>query len=114
MQVLPGTIAIICDLSRKQRERSKSMPPQEAMLDEKLRQYNQLLENLDPQVKWELIALMWMGRGEEYQACDFDTLVEESKTHGTQRAGDYLSGKPIHEYLPRAMQKMESGQPTTT
>jgi|GEM_PF-4789176 len=51
-----------------------------------------MVDNLDPEVCRELIALMWLGREpEDHSLADFDGLKERAATKTD--AGNYLMGK---------------------
>jgi hypothetical protein len=52
-----------------------------------------IVDNLDRDVRLELLALMWLGRESASKKTDFPGLVEHAKTTTDDGDGRYLFGK---------------------
>lgn len=59
-----------------------------------------LIDNLDPEVRAEFMAVMWIGRGDG-KAKDFESLKQYAMS-GYDNAG-YAIEKPLDEYLINGM-----------
>jgi len=53
-----------------------------------------LLEELDPNQRAEVVALMWLGRG-DYEVEDWDTAVEDALEGYSERTAEYLLAHPM-------------------
>lgn len=67
------------------------------------------IEDLDDDSQAELVALMWLGRGDDEDASTFPGLVEEARGrqgHG-RRTVSYLLGTPrLGDYLEEGLEKL--------
>ena len=67
------------------------------------------IEDLDDDEEAELVALMWLGRGDDEDAGTFANLVEEARgrqQHG-RRTAAYLLGTPrLGDYLEEGLEKL--------
>ncbi len=67
------------------------------------------IEDLDDDAQAELVALMWLGRGDDEDASTYPGLVEQaraSQQHGRRTAG-YLLGTPrLGDYLEEGLEKL--------
>lgn len=57
-------------------------------------EFRQLVNELNVDEAAELIALMWIGRG-DYDATEFAEAVEEARRRGNRRTAKYLLGMPM-------------------
>lgn len=64
---------------------------EENLTEEELRQ---LIDDLNVDEAAELIALMWIGRG-DYDAGEWTEVVAEARQRGNKRTSDYLLGMPM-------------------
>lgn len=58
------------------------------------RELRQLIEDLNVDEAAELIALMWIGRG-DYEASEWSEAVAEARQRPASRTSDYLLGMPM-------------------
>lgn len=57
------------------------------------------IDDLDPEQQVQLVALMWMGRG-DYEADEWDTALAEAKDNWTPMTAEYLIATPlVADYL---------------
>ena len=63
----------------------------ENLMEQELRQ---LIHELNVDEAAELIALMWIGRG-DYDAAEFAEAVNEARRRGNRRTAKYLLGMPM-------------------
>jgi hypothetical protein len=54
----------------------------------------ELIDDLNVDEAAELVALMWVGRG-DYDASEWATAVAEAKARGNKRTSEYLMGMPM-------------------
>ncbi len=59
-----------------------------------LNEVRDLLEELDPNQRAEVVALMWLGRG-DYEVEDWDTAVEDALEGYSERTAEYLLAHPM-------------------
>ena len=52
------------------------------------------IEDLGPDQQSEIVALMWIGRG-DYDAAEFAEAVNEARRRGNRRTAKYLLGMPM-------------------
>ncbi|MGE0746226.1 MAG: DUF3775 domain-containing protein [Rhodospirillales bacterium] len=52
------------------------------------------IEALDEGGRAELVALLWVGRG-DFDASEWDEALEEARAHRTAPTADYLIGTPL-------------------
>lgn len=68
-----------------------------------------LIDNLDAEVRAELIAVMWIGRGDG-DAKDFEKLKKHAKDYSDDGDANYMvAKKPLDEYLVRGAHMMKIG-----
>lgn len=63
----------------------------ENLVAEELRE---LIGDLNVDEAAELVALMWIGRG-DYDAAEFESAVAEARSRGNRRTASYLLGNPL-------------------
>jgi hypothetical protein len=68
-----------------------------------VRHLDALVENLSRPALNELIALMFVGRGD---IDDFVVALRHAKSTSNEGDALYVARKPLHEYLPVALQKL--------
>ena len=63
-----------------------------------------LIETLSSQARWELIALMWVGRGTEG---NFNSALKTAKRNVPAAAQvHYITAKPLHRYLTKGLKQI--------
>ncbi|WP_018953590.1 DUF3775 domain-containing protein [Thioalkalivibrio sulfidiphilus] len=61
------------------------------------------IDDLDPEQQVQLVALMWMGRG-DYEADEWDTALAEAKDNWTPTTAEYLIATPlVADYLSEGL-----------
>ncbi len=61
------------------------------------------IDDLDPEQQVQLVALMWMGRG-DYEADEWNTALAEAKDNWTPTTAEYLIATPlVADYLSEAL-----------
>jgi hypothetical protein len=61
------------------------------------------IDDLDPEQQVQLVALMWMGRG-DYEADEWDTALSEAKDNWTPTVAEYLIATPlVADYLSEGL-----------
>jgi len=64
------------------------------------------IEDLEPDQQVELVALMWLGRG-DYSADDWDSALAEAGDNWNERTADYLIGTPLlADYLTAGLESI--------
>lgn len=58
------------------------------------KELRQLIDDLNVDEAAELIALMWIGRG-DHDAVEWNEVVAEARQRGNKRTSDYLLGMPM-------------------
>ena len=62
------------------------------------------IEDLEPDQQVELVALMWLGRG-DYEADDWDSALADAGDSWNERTADYLIGTPLlADYLTAGLE----------
>jgi hypothetical protein len=65
---------------------------------------HQLINDLNVDEAAELVALMWIGRG-DYESSEFVEAVEEARRRGNRRTAKYLIGIPmLGDYLEEGLE----------
>ena len=59
-----------------------------------LNEVRDLLNDIDPNQRAEVVALMWLGRG-DYEVEDWDTAVEDALEGYSERTAEYLLAHPM-------------------
>jgi hypothetical protein len=62
--------------------------------DPSLQQIRDTVEDLEPDQQAELVALMWLGRG-DYDVDEWEEAVEQATESANERTADYLIGTPM-------------------
>jgi len=62
--------------------------------DPSLQQIRDTVEDLEPDQQAELVALMWLGRG-DYEVDEWEEAVEQATESANDRTADYLIGTPM-------------------
>lgn len=62
--------------------------------DPVLQQIRDTVEDLEPDQQIELVALMWLGRG-DYEPDEWDRALEQAAESANDRTADYLIGTPL-------------------
>ncbi|OOG25660.1 hypothetical protein B1C78_06015 [Thioalkalivibrio denitrificans] len=61
------------------------------------------IDDLDPEQQVQLVALMWLGRG-DYEADEWDMAVEDAKDNWTPTTAEYLIATPlVSDYLTEGL-----------
>lgn len=67
----------------------------------------ELLEDLNVDEAAELVAIVWVGRG-DFEASDFASAVEEARGRAAGPTAQYLTGMPmLAEYLEAGLDALE-------
>jgi hypothetical protein len=120
MQISRGTIEGLLDLHRlsceasgeiRRRSESGDISPTDATMEDltspAANRFFCVVANLDSEVRAELVALMWLGRDEQYTQEDFPILLDKARKQEWQGDAAYLDEKRhLDEYLVAAMSKM--------
>ena len=78
------------------------------LTDPDLAKFCCIIDNLDRDVRLELLALLWLGREDDSTSDDFVGWVEHAKTTTDDGEGSYLFGKAqLVESWRRGMEIME-------
>ncbi|MEN3976692.1 DUF3775 domain-containing protein [Emcibacter sp. SYSU 3D8] len=74
--------------------------------DPTYQELHEAIEDLDDDAAYELVALMWVGRG-TYDAEDWEEAVETAKQEATNATADYLIGTPqLGDFLEDGLASM--------
>lgn len=61
------------------------------------------IADLEPDQQVELVATMWLGRG-DYEVEEWPSLLDEAKSSWTERTAEYLIGTPlVADYLQEGL-----------
>ena len=67
--------------------------------DSSVAEFRTVIEDLEPDQQTEVVALMWLGRG-DFQEDDWDGALRLARDEWTPETADYLLGHPLlAEYL---------------
>jgi hypothetical protein len=84
-------------------DRSKSINERLASLrNPNRRKIVSLIDNLEPEAKAELLAVMWIGRGDG-TAKDFKFLKKHATEMSDMGDAEYATEKPLDDYLSEGM-----------
>jgi hypothetical protein len=120
MQLSRGAVEGLLDLYRLSREASEEVERRreagkvsqtdaimEGLTSPSVNKFFCVVANLEPKARAELVALMWLGRDEEYTKDDFPSLLERAINQGWEGDAEYLDGKIyLEDYLVEALTKM--------
>lgn len=114
LDINPDTIYRLIDLAREFHAKEEVVIPQDPTspsddwalqaladheFDEGLQEFKSIVKDLDPEQQYELVALMWLGRGDS-DADDWPNLVDEAKDNWGENTSDYLIAHPhLAEFL---------------
>ncbi len=71
--------------------------------DPVLQQIRDTVEDLEPDQQIELVALMWLGRG-DFDVEDWEVAVEQAQDSWNERTAEYLIGTPLlGDYLAEGL-----------
>lgn len=75
------------------------------------RELRQQIRSLNDRQQAELVALLWIGRGEE-AAEEWESVVEMARERRDVATADYLLGEPLlAEYLSEGLERLEIALP---
>jgi hypothetical protein len=64
------------------------------------------IDDLEPDQQAQLVALMWVGRG-DFDAAEWEAAVEEARANLTAHTAEYLMGTPlVADYLEEGLTQM--------
>ncbi|MBY4674981.1 DUF3775 domain-containing protein [Marinobacterium arenosum] len=65
-----------------------------------------LIDDLEPDQQLELVALMWLGRG-DYELSDWQSILKDAEDSHSEYIAEYLLAKPLlASYLDEALNQM--------
>jgi hypothetical protein len=68
-----------------------------------------VIDDLEPEQQIELVALMWVGRG-DFDASEWEDAVKAATDEWTPRAADYLIATPlVPDYLEEGLNQLDYG-----
>jgi hypothetical protein len=68
-----------------------------------------IIDDLEPEQQIELVALMWMGRG-DFDASEWKDAVRDATDEWTRRTADYLIATPlVADYLEDGLNQLNYG-----
>ena len=71
-----------------------------------LQEVKQLIDDLEPDQQANLVALMWIGRG-DYEAEEWDDVLSEAQRLLTDHTADYLLATPlVADYLEEGLESL--------
>ncbi|HFD79759.1 MAG TPA: DUF3775 domain-containing protein [Gammaproteobacteria bacterium] len=62
--------------------------------DSVFQEFKATVEDLEPDQQQEVVALMWLGRG-EFSAGEWDAAVQEARDNWTEGTAEYLIAHPL-------------------
>lgn len=95
-----GNEAVFEDKSKNLEERLT------AMQDSNRRKIVSLIHNLESEAKAELMAIMWIGRGDG-TAKDFKSLKINASQMSDIGDAEYVTEKPLDEYLSKGLEMLK-------
>jgi len=77
--------------------------------DSRRAQFKKIINSLSKEERVELLALVWLGRGDAGVTMkDWNLLIEHAKLEAGEGVAEYLISKaPLADYIDRGLQKME-------
>jgi hypothetical protein len=74
--------------------------------DQTYQEVRRTIDDLEPDQQTNLIALMWIGRG-DYDADEWESALDQARDLWTPRTADYLLATPlVADYLEEALVQM--------
>jgi hypothetical protein len=71
--------------------------------DSTVQEFKAAVDDLEPDQQVELVALMWIGRG-DFDASEWETAVAQARDEWTPRTADYLLSTPmLADYLKEGL-----------
>lgn len=72
--------------------------------DPTLAEFRSTVEDLEPDQQVQLVALMWVGRG-DYDVEEWDSVVQQAGDSWNERTAEYLIGTPlVGDYLAEGLE----------
>ncbi|MCG5515493.1 MULTISPECIES: DUF3775 domain-containing protein [Ectothiorhodospira] len=118
LQISPNLVCWFISHAREFHAQEDVMLPEEpdhqtdAWIDEALEEHadnavyldlKNAVEELEPELQANMVALMWLGRG-DYSDDEWDLALEEAKSNWTPRTADYLLATPMGaDYLAEGL-----------
>ncbi len=106
MKVTNYTVEAVIEVAQRHKATLENVDLLKSITHPAVHRYACLLDALDAEVKYELIAIARIGDNMGYTPDDFASLVEESRGFGPDHSAEWLATKPIDEYLRLGMEKM--------
>jgi len=77
--------------------------------DPKRKHFKIIVNSLGKEERAELLALVWLGRGDEGVTVeDWDSVLQRARKEDDEGTADYLIGKsPLADYIDKGLKKME-------
>lgn len=73
----------------------------------------EMINDLEPDQQWSLVALMWLGRG-NYSIEEWNDAVKYAEQTWTDHTADYLIGTPLlADYLRGGLEQIETAEPSS-
>lgn len=77
-------------------------------------EFTEMINDLEPDQQWTIVALMWLGRG-DYSIGEWKDAIGYAEETWTDHTADYLIGTPLlADYLRSALEQIESKGSLTT
>ena len=78
--------------------------------DPKRKHFKEIVNSLGKEERAELLALVWLGRGDEGVTVeDWDSVLQRARKEDDEGTADYLIGKsPLADYIDKGLKKMEA------
>ena len=77
--------------------------------DPTLAEFRSTVEDLEPDQQVQIVALMWIGRG-DYDVDEWDSVLEQAGDSWNERTADYLIGTPlVGDYLAEGLDLLGYG-----
>lgn len=74
--------------------------------DTTFQEFKAAVDDLEPDQQVELVALMWLGRG-DFDANEWDAAVEQAREEWTPRTAEYLLSTPLlADYLREGLAQL--------
>ena len=71
-------------------------------------EFTEMINDLEPDQQWSLVALMWVGRG-DYDLEEWDEALKFAEETWTDHTAEYLVGTPLlADYLAEGLQLFET------
>ncbi|MBN1238708.1 MAG: DUF3775 domain-containing protein [Gammaproteobacteria bacterium] len=125
LEVNPDTVRFLIDKAREFQVKESVTFPEEPLSpsdddpvpqvladhsdDPTLAEFRSTVEDLEPDQQVQLVALMWIGRG-DYDVEEWETVLEQAGDSWNERTADYLIGTPLAgDYLAEGLDLLGYG-----